>query len=317
VPPRDLGAASGSAILSIEIQGLRLRIGAAEVLHDVRLSLRPGEIYGLIGPNGAGKSTTIAAALGLLKRESGTVAVFGRDPEREPEAVRADLGVLLEQNGLYGWMTAAGYLTFFARLHGRDMDLAAIGKRLDAVGLGARLRQGVGTFSHGMRQRLGLARALIGDPALLILDEPTNGLDPRGRREMHDVLLGLAADGAGVLLCTHLLDDVERLCDRVGIIVGGRTVAEGRIADLIRTQRHLPRFRLRLAGEPPPPTSPVGHVSIVSRDGDWWTVDLDAGTEAEAAWRELLFRGWPVTEIHRASGGLEELYLRLTARGSG
>jgi ABC-2 type transport system ATP-binding protein len=303
--------------VSIEIDGLRLRIGAAEILHDVRLSLRPGEIYGLIGPNGAGKSTTIAAALGLLRRESGAVAVFGRDPEREPEAVRAHLGVLLEQNGLYGWMTAADYLTFFARLHGRDVDLAAIGKRLDAVGLGARPRQAVGTFSHGMRQRLGLARALIGDPALLILDEPTNGLDPRGRREMHDVLLGLAADGVGVLLSTHLLDDVERLCDRVGIIVGGRTVAEGKITDLIQAQQHLPRFRLRLAGEPPPPGSnPVGHVSVVGRNGDWWTVDLDAATAAEAAWRELLFRGWPVTEIHRASGGLEELYLRLTERGS-
>jgi ABC-2 type transport system ATP-binding protein len=303
--------------VSIEIDGLRLRIGAAEILHDVRLSLRQGEIYGLIGPNGAGKSTTIAAALGILRRESGAVAVFGRDPEREPEAVRAHLGVLLEQNGLYGWMTAADYLTFFARLHGRDVDLAAIGKRLDAVGLGARPWQAVGTFSHGMRQRLGLARALIGDPALLILDEPTNGLDPRGRREMHDVLLGLAADGVGVLLSTHLLDDVERLCDRVGIIVGGRTVAEGKITDLIRAQQYLPRVRLRLAGEPPPPGSnQVGHLSVVCRDGDWWTVDLDAATAAEAAWRELLFRGWPVTEIHRASGGLEELYLRLTERGS-
>jgi ABC-2 type transport system ATP-binding protein len=299
--------------VSIEIDGLRLRIGAAEILHDVRLSLRPGEIYGLIGPNGAGKSTTIAAALGLLKREAGTVAVFGRDPEREPESVRAGLGVLLEQNGLYGWMTAADYLTFFARLHGREIGPPAIGKRLDVVGLGARPGQVIGTFSHGMRQRLGLARALIGDPALLILDEPTNGLDPRGRREMHDVLLGLATDGVGVLLCTHLLDDVERLCDRVGIIVAGRTVAEGKIADLIRVRRQQPRFRLRLAGEPPLPTAnPVGHVSVVGRDGDWWTVDVDPAAQAEAAWRELLFRGWPVTEIHRASGGLEDIYLRLT-----
>jgi ABC-2 type transport system ATP-binding protein len=299
--------------VSIEIDGLRLRIGPAEILHDVRLSLRPGEIYGLIGPNGAGKSTTIAAALGLLKREAGTIAVFGSDPEREPEAVRSGLGVLLEQNGLYAWMTAVDYLTFFARLHGRELAPAAIRKHLEVVGLGAKPRQAIGTFSHGMRQRLGLARALVGDPALLILDEPTNGLDPRGRREMHDVLLRLASDGAGILLCTHLLDDVERLCDRVGIIVAGRTVAEGKIADLIRARRQLPRFRLRLAGEPPPTAAnPVGHINVVSRDDDWWTVDLDPATQAEAAWRELLFRGWSVTEIHRAGGGLEDLYLRLT-----
>jgi len=168
-----------------------------------------------------------------------------------------------------------------------------------------------------MRQRLGLARALIGDPALLILDEPTNGLDPRGRREMHDLLLRLAADGVAILLCTHLLDDVERLCDHVGVMVAGRTIVEGKITDLIRTHRRLPRFLLRLAGEPPP--SAVGnlcHISPVTRDGDWWTVDLDAAIEPDAAWRELLFRGWPVTEIHRTGGGLEDLYLRLTEPGN-
>src|SRR5262249_9777276 len=159
----------------------------------IRLSLWPGQVYGLIGPNGAGKSTTVAAALGLLKREAGSIAVFGRDPKLEPEAARADVGVLLEQNGLYGWMTAADYLTFFARLQKRDFTPAAVLRRLEAVGLVASASQAIGTFSHGMRQRLGLARALIGDPALLILDEPTNGLDPRGRREMHDLLLRLAA----------------------------------------------------------------------------------------------------------------------------
>ena len=306
-----------AATNAIEIDSLRLRIGLAEILHDVRLSLRPGEIYGLVGPNGAGKSTTIAATLGLLKREAGTIAVFGRDPEREPQVVRRGLGILLEQNGLYGWMRAADYLTYFARLHGREIGPAAIRSRLEAVGLGARPRQAIGTFSHGMRQRLGLARALIGDPTLLILDEPTNGLDPRGRREMHDILLGLSADGVGVLLCTHLLDDVERLCNRVGIIVAGRTVAEGKIADLIRTARQLPRFRLRLAGEPPQSaTPPTGHIRVVGRDGNWWTVDLDVVTEPDAVWRELLLHGWPVTEIHRTSGGLEGIYLRFTERGS-
>jgi len=158
--------------------------------------------------------------------------------------------------------------------------------------------------------------ALIGDPALLVLDEPTNGLDPRGRREMHNLLLRLSADGVSVLLCTHLLDDVDRLCDRVGIIVAGRTVAEGKIVDLIRTHRRLPRFRLRLAGDPSPAgANPFGHVNLVRTEGNWWTVDLDGDIGPAATWRELLFRDWPVTEIHRVGGGLEDLYLRLTEPG--
>src|SRR6266850_2028691 len=196
----------------IEIDKLRLSLGGAVILHDVRLSLGEGEIYGLLGPNGAGKSTTIAAALGLLAPDAGTVRVFGSDPRQE-----------------------------------------------------ARAGQAIGSYSRGTRQRLGLARALLVEPPLLILDEPTSGLDPRGRRDIHDILLGLAARGVGILLSTHLLDDVDRLCHRIGIIVEGRTVAEGNVADLLWAEGRGRRYRLRLAGEPPP--AEVGHVAIVDRDG--------------------------------------------------
>jgi ABC-2 type transport system ATP-binding protein len=300
----------------ITIEALRLCIGNTPILHDVRLSLDCGEIYGLLGPNGAGKSTTIAAAVGLLRPESGTIAVLGKDPRREPDAIRSQSGILLEQNGFPDWMTAPRYLAFFARLHGRELDANAIGRRLDAVGLQPRAGQTIGTFSRGMRQRLGLARALIGDPTLLILDEPTNGLDPRGRREMHDILLGLAERGVGILLCTHLLDDVERLCRRVGFIVAGRTVAEGAIADLVRSEGRLARFRLRLDGQPSAPIDQVRHVKVIARERDWWVVDLDGATRPEAAWRELLFSGWPIAEIRGDGGGLEELYLALTDRSA-
>ena len=130
-------------------------------------------------------------------------------------------------------MTAIDYLGFFAQLYGYVRSPREILDRLGQVGLDFRPRQTIGTFSRGMRQRLGLCRALIGNPELLILDEPTNGLDPRGRREVHDVLIALSQRGVGILLCTHLLDDVDRLCHRIGIIVHGRTVAEGSIAELI------------------------------------------------------------------------------------
>jgi ABC-2 type transport system ATP-binding protein len=156
--------------------------------------------------------------------------------------------VLTERNGFYDWITAEEYLGFFAELYGHRLATAELRDRLALVGLELRPGQRIGTFSRGMRQRSGLARALIADPALLILDEPTNGLDPRGRRDIHDVLIGLAGRGVGILLCTHLLDDVDLLRHRIGVIVEGRTVAEGTIAELVRTTGHSARFRVRLAG---------------------------------------------------------------------
>ena len=202
----------------IEIEHLRLSLGGVRILHDVRLALDQGEIYGLLGPNGAGKSTTIAAALGLLKPESGRIRVFGQDPRSKAHELYAQLGVLPEQQGFYDWMSAEDYLAFFVSLHGQRLTSNEARQRLAVVGLEPRARQPIATYSRGMRQRLGLARALVCDPRLLILDEPANGLDPRGRREIHDVLLGLAGRGVGVLLCTHLLDDVDRFCRRIGII---------------------------------------------------------------------------------------------------
>jgi len=169
-----------------------------------------------------------------------------------------------------------------------------------------------------MRQRLGLARALVADPDLLVLDEPTNGLDPRGRREIHDLLLELSGErGVGILLCTHLLDDVERLCDRVGFIVEGRTVAEGGLGALLEAHERRARFRLRLAGQTPSGGTPPSDVRVVGREGEWTIVDVDPATRPDAAWRELLSRGWPIVEIGRAGGGLEDLYLALTERRSG
>lgn len=298
----------------IEIEGLRLSIGGVPILHDVRLALGEGEIYGLLGPNGAGKSTTIAAALGLIKPDGGRVRVFGKDPWTASPEIYGGIGVVPEQSGFYDWMTAEEYLAFFAQLHRRDDGPNKMRERIAAVGLEPRPAQAIGTYSRGMRQRLSLARALVAEPKLLVLDEPTNGLDPRGRRDIHDLLIGLAGRGVGILLCTHLLDDVDRLCRRVGIIAEGRTVAEGAIADLVRSERRLARFRLRLIGQPAALPDEIQHVSVVAHEGDWWIVDLDPEVTPDAAWRELLFRGWPIAEIRREGGGLDELYLALTER---
>ena len=300
----------------VEIRSLSLMIGNRPILHDVNLRLQEGEIYGLVGPNGAGKSTTIFAALGLRKRAGGVITVMGNDPERDAQAIHARCGVLPEQNGFYGWMDANEYLAFFAELYGRPLSSSALVELLEMVGLAPPQRQPIDAFSHGMRQRLGVARALIGDPKLLILDEPTNGLDPHGRREVHDVLIALARRGAGILLCTHLLDDVERLCHRIGIIAHGRTIAEGTVTDLVQAASARSRYRLRLSG-PLHTAGPLpGRVSVVSEQGEWIIVHLEPAMEPEAAWRGMLAAGWPIAEVHAVGGGLEDLYFDLIERAA-
>jgi len=300
----------------LHIKSLRLSRGGVRILDDVHLSLAAGEIYGLLGPNGAGKSTTVAAALGLLDPDSGEVRLFDRKPILGDPATYVRLGVLAEQNGFYDWMTAEEYLGFFARLYGHSPATAELRDRLAVVGLEPQPGQRIGTFSRGMRQRLGLGRALIADPALLILDEPTNGLDPRGRRDIHDVLIELASRGVGILLCTHLLDDVDRLCHRIGVIVEGRTVAEGTIAELIRTTGHSARFRLRLASGLPEASPTDRRITLVAREGEWCLIELEPGLAPHDAWRELMFLGWQVTEIRREGGGIEDFYLSVTERSA-
>jgi ABC-2 type transport system ATP-binding protein len=298
----------------VELRNVRAARGTGrarrEVLHDVGLLVPEGEICGLLGPNGAGKSTTIAVITGLLPATGGLVRLFGA---LEPgDDLAPHYGVLPEQNGCYEWMTAADYLDFFLRLHGRRLVPADIVARLRQVGLEAVARQPIRSFSRGMRQRLGLARALVNDPSLLLLDEPTAGLDPRGRRDVHDLLIHLSRTrGVGVLLSTHLLDDVDRLCQRVAIISEGRTLCEGRVADLLAANAAGQRYRLRLQGGVPVSPAPPG-ITLRAREGEQYVVDLDPGLSPVAAWRLLLRCGWPVEEIRAEASSLEALYFDIT-----
>ncbi|MFM9939345.1 MAG: ABC transporter ATP-binding protein [Hyphomicrobiaceae bacterium] len=301
----------------LALDDIKLSLGGRPILKGVSLKLDKGEIYGLVGPNGAGKSTTIAVALGLLPVSSGSVRLFNRDPRVHGDALRARIGALPEQNGFHKWMTAEEYLAYFASLYRLEYASADLAARIGQVGLQAATGLPISTYSRGMKQRLGLARALIADPRLLVLDEPTNGLDPRGRREIHDIFLALVEKGTAILLCTHLLDDVERLCSRVGFIVDGRTVAEGSIGELLQSRAKTHRFRVRLAGELPTDKSKLPlPVRILFHEGEWAIVDIPADTAPAVAWRDLVFRGWPITEIVSAGGGLEELYMDLTQANS-
>ncbi len=300
----------------IKTENLRLRIKGKDILKGINLHLEPGDIYGLLGPNGAGKSTTIFALLGLRACESGRISVLGSAPDGDAVSIRRSVGVMPEKASFYDWMTATDYLRWYGRIYGSQPTDKDLGMMLEKVGLGAESHRFVGTYSRGMKQRLSVARALIPRPKLLILDEPTNGLDPKGRREIHDLLVEFAADGdAGVLLCTHLLDDVDRLCNRIGIIDKGRTRLEGSIADLLTEQGGGQRYRLRLETAPDPTNLPDG-VTITGREGGWWRVQVQAALSGgpSALWPELWRRGWKILEIRSEASSLEEFYMSHTGQ---
>lgn len=299
----------------INIENLHLNIEAREILKGIQLHLQPGDVYGLLGPNGAGKSTTIFALLGLRARRSGRISVLGHDPGKHAAEIRCSVGVMPENSGFYDWMTAPAYLRWYGRLYNHLPADGELQMLLKKVGLDSENYHHIGTYSRGMKQRLAVARALIPQPKLLILDEPTNGLDPKGRHEIHDLLLEFAAgENVGVLLCTHLLDDVERLCNRIGIIDHGRTRLEGRLDDLLAGQGAAQSYRLRLQGKPDTVNLPAGF-SLLAHEGDWWqaTVQFKNSQGPSALWGELWQRGWRILEIRSEASNLENLYLRITA----
>ena len=214
----------------------------------VSLRAEPGEVVGLLGPNGSGKSTTIKMLLGLLRPSAGSARLFGRDP-RDPDA-RARVGYLPELSNLHKFLPPRETLAYYAGLF--DLPAATrrkrIGALLERVGLaGPGADRPVGEFSKGMARRVGLAQALLNDPALVVLDEPTSGLDPIGRREVKDLILDLGRMGKTVLLSSHLLAEVSDVCTRVAILAGGRVRAEGRLADLLEERD---RVRFTAAGLP-------------------------------------------------------------------
>lgn len=298
----------------ISIENLHLSIEGEEVLRGIELHLQLGDIYGLLGPNGAGKSTTIFALLGLRLRSRGRINVLGHDPNDHALDIRRDVGVLPEQAGFYDWMTALAYLRWYSSLYVQSPSDSHLGRLVEKVGLGSVRDRPIGSYSRGMKQRLAVARALLPHPRLLILDEPTNGLDPKGRREIHDLLLDFAADRkAGVLLCTHLLDDVDRLCTRIGIIDQGCTRLEGDLGDLLAEPSAGRRYRLRLESEPDTANLPAG-LFLVEKEGSWWHIQLQTEPPGgpSALWGELWRRGWRILEIRSEASNLEDLYLNIT-----
>jgi ABC-2 type transport system ATP-binding protein len=282
-------SATAPAIL---VRDLRKSYGTFEAVRGIDFEVAPGEVFGLLGPNGAGKTTTVEILEGYRTRTSGIVSVLGHDPERRPRDLRARVGIVLQSTGMYRHITVREALAHFAHFypHPRDVD-----EVLGLAGLNAKQDALTRTLSGGQLRRLDFALALIGDPELIFLDEPTTGFDPAARRAAWDVVRSLQDLGKTVLLTTHYLDEAQALCDRVAIVKEGRIVAEGPPAQLgASSSRSRVTWRTD-SGE------------LETREVDDPTALLHQLTSAALA------RSEPLRDLTVTRPSLEDVYLELTA----
>jgi ABC-2 type transport system ATP-binding protein len=222
----------------IEINGLTKKFGSLTAVDNLDLKVYKGDIFGFLGPNGAGKSTTIRMLLSLIKPTSGSIRIFGLSVKRDRKNIMRRIGAIVEKPDFYLYLTAYKNLEILGRLSGADVSKNKIMGMLELVGLASRHNSKVKTFSHGMKQRLGLAQALLHDPELIILDEPTTGLDPQGMKEIRELILYLSrSKGKTIFLSSHILHEVEMIANRMIIINKGKKIVEGNVADLLRSDK--------------------------------------------------------------------------------
>jgi ABC-2 type transport system ATP-binding protein len=298
----------------IDVSGLRKswrhpRRGTRTAVDGLDLAVPQGGVFGFLGPNGAGKTTTIRCLLGLVAPTAGTCRLLGADVGRDLPRVLARVGSIVETPALFPTMTGRRNLELLGRLHG--IGPQRVTQTLERVGLAERADDLVKRYSLGMRQRLGLAATLLKDPEVLLLDEPANGLDPAGIKEVRDLLRGLGGEGRTVFVSSHLLSEVRQTCDRVAILARGRCVAAGPVAEVL-TNGHGAGLLVRLE-DPQRGGAVLAAAGIrAAPDGDVLRVALPPG-EAATVTRALADQGLYLTELRPDEADLETVFLELTA----
>ena len=302
----------------LQVRGFTKRFGSFTAVEDLAFEVRRGDVYGFLGPNGSGKSTTIRAILGLVQPTEGEIRLLGR-PASGP-AGREGIAGFVDAPGFYGYLSARDNLRLLAAADKRKGS-SPIERVLDIVGLSGRDRDRVKTYSTGMKQRLAIAAALLREPEVLILDEPTNGLDPGGMRDVRALIRTLNRDGLTIFLSSHLLAEVEQLCNRVAVIGNGRLLAEGTIAEVVGSAEGRTEYRLVVNDahralqllEPVPDADPANQKPERTNGLAGEALRLTVGPEgAGPAVRALVNGGVEVLALIPAQPNLEDLFLDLT-----
>ncbi len=301
------------AVSALHAVGLGRRFGDRWAVRDVSIDVRRGEVLGLLGPNGAGKTTTVRLLTALIEPSEGTAAVDGFDVRTQPDDVRARVGILTETPGLYDKLSARANLDFFGRLY--DLDAATRAARIEhylrLFGLWERRDDVAGTFSKGMKQKLAIARALLHEPAVVFLDEPTAALDPEAAFVVREAIEELRRSGRTIVLATHNLDEADRLCDRIAFVRGGLV----RVDSPARLRGSHGSRRLAVHLGAPPDAATIASLrsvpGVTGVDGavEWLHLDADEpGSVAPAVVRALVAAGADVVEVRVEATSLEQIY---------
>jgi ABC-2 type transport system ATP-binding protein len=302
---------------ALRVTGLRKAYGDVVAVDGLDLTVNAGECFGLLGPNGAGKTTTIEICEGLTVPDAGVVEVLGRHWDKDERELRERLGIQLQETQLAEKLTVDETVNLFRSFYSRGRD---VGEVIDVVQLGEKRKSRVGKLSGGQKQRLALACAIVGDPELLFLDEPTTGLDPQSRRQLWDLIVELRASGRSIVLTTHYMDEAEKLCDQVAIVDHGKVIALGSPRELIASlgAEHVVEFTA--------PDAPADALDVAAlraldgvtgareHDGRWMLEVSELARAVPALLAELRKRGLALGELATHSATLEDVFVSLTGR---
>jgi len=315
-PRAALATSADAGRPALRVVGLRKRYGDVVAVDGLDLTVASGECFGLLGPNGAGKTTTIEICEGLTASDEGTVEVLGRRWTDDEHALRERLGIQLQETQLAEKLTVEETVRLFRSFYPRGRSVDEV---IDLVQLGEKRNARVGKLSGGQKQRLALACAMVGDPELIFLDEPTTGLDPQSRRQLWDLIIELKASGRSIVLTTHYMDEAEKLCDRVAIVDHGRVIALGTPRALIASlgAEHVVEFTSPGSAEVlrAEELEALDGIQSARLHNEEWALEVtELARAVPALLRELARRGLPLDELVTHSATLEDVFVSLTGR---